>query len=376
MLYIKHRPSPLANHLILATFFLTLLGLLTIYAASALKSAELYGHPYHFLYKQMFGATVGFASIYLLHLFSFIWIEHLTLPLLILSIITLILVFVPNIYTKVGGASRWLRFGSLSIQPAELVKVALVFFLAKNLSRSKFKIANMRSALIPNLLVLAIFSICLMKQPDFGSVVLLFIVTFLMLFVAGLPKNYIISTIVITCSLFAYAVVSAPYRLKRLISFLDPWSNASSGGFQIIQSYLAFKNGGLFGLGQGLSKQKLFFLPEAHTDFILSVLAEEMGLLGVLLVFVLYFYIVLVGYRISIYQKNKYRKYLAFGLTSLLATQTCLNIAVVTGLVPTKGIPLPFVSSGVSSLLSFLFCIAILARLASETTIPTTKTIS
>jgi cell division protein FtsW len=203
----------------------------------------------------------------------------------------------------------------------------------------------------------------MMLQPDFGSTVLLVLVTFLMLFIAGLSPTLIGGSFLAGILALVAAVAAAPYRMKRLLSFLDPWSVVSGGGFQIIQSYVGFQNGGLFGLGLGESKQKLFFLPEAHTDFILSVIGEELGVLGVFLVCGLYFFLSWLGFQIAKKQDNKFHALLAYGFTCLISLQAALNMAVVMGMLPTKGIPLPFISNGASSLIVFLVVIGILARL-------------
>lgn len=360
------------GHAIIWTaFILTSIGLIAIYAASSMKGAQQFNDPFFFLRKQSLVALLGFMVIYGIKFVPFKWIEKITLPALLVSTILLSFVFIPGAFVKVGGASRWLHIGGLRFQPSELAKMALVFFLAKNLSRPKCNAQNLGMGLFSNLAIFAVLAALLMAQPDFGSTMLLAGLTFIMLYAAGLSKKLIASGVIVGLLSVIAAVIVAPYRMKRLVSFLDPWAQLQSGGFQIIQSYLGFQNGGLLGVGLGESKQKLFFLPEAHTDFILSVIGEEMGLLGVLLVCALYVYMIWLGFKITSLQKTSYRKFLAYGFTCLIAMQSAFNMGVVMGLLPTKGITLPFISSGASSLIVFLTVIAILAKLGSVESEPT-----
>ena len=240
----------------------------------------------------------------------------------------------------------------------------MVFFLAKNLARKDFDVHSIRRGVLPNLGIFALFAVLMMRQPDFGSTVLLGLILVSMLFVAGLQWRYIIGCAVIAVLSMTIAVIVAPYRLARLTSFLDPWGEIKRGGFQIIQSYLAFQNGGFVGVGLGESRQKLFFLPEAHTDFILAVLGEELGFLGVLLIVCLFAYYCFLGFEIALLQSSTYRRYLAFGLTSIIGFQAAINMCVAMGMLPTKGIPLPFISSGATSLLISLVVTGFLWRLS------------
>ena len=362
----KSPSSSLYQPLLYAVWFLTGLGLLAIYTSSSMKGAQQFGDPFLFLRKQAAVAGAGCLIMLICLRVPFRWIERSVLPLAFVTIGILALIFIPGLYVKGGGASRWINLAGFSFQPAELAKLSLVLFLAKNLSRPKSDVDHFWRGVFPNFAVFGLLAVLLMKQPDFGSTALLGAVTLLMLFVAGINKKFIFIAGSAALTGVVLAVLAAPYRMARLVSFLDPWTEIKKGGFQIIQSYLAFQNGGMFGVGLGESKQKLYFLPEAHTDFILSVIGEELGLAGVLLVCLLFFYISWVGYKITRIQQVPFRKFLAFGLTSLIAVQAAINMGVTMGLLPTKGIPLPFVSSGASSLLVFLSVAAILARLAKD----------
>lgn len=354
--------------IVVCAALLTGIGLLAIYASSSMKGAQQFGDSLAFFRKQFIVAIAGFTGIVIAQRLPWKWFEGVTLPAYVFSLGTLALIFVPGAYSVGGGAARWLHLGGISFQPAELAKLTLIMFLAKNLGRSGCDLRSFSKGILPNLIAFGTFAVCLMKQPDFGSTVLMGALTVVMLFVAGLPIRFLAIMAATSLGAMVAAVVAAPYRMARLLSFLDPWAEVRGGGFQIIQSYLAFKNGGLLGTGLGESRQKLFFLPEAHTDFILSVIGEELGLAGILLVCALFLFMSIIGLEISLRQESRYRALLGVGCTALIFGQSALNMGVTMGLLPTKGMPLPFVSSGASSLLVFLAVTGILARLAREST--------
>jgi len=356
--------------IVVCAAMLTGIGLLAIYASSSMKGAQQFGDSLAFFRKQLIVAFAGFAGILFAQKLPWRWFEAMTLPAWAFSFGTLALIFVPGAYSVGGGAARWLHLGGVSFQPAELAKLTLIMFLARNLGRQNCDLRKFWSGVFPNLAAFGAFALCLMKQPDFGSTVLMGSLTVVMLFIAGLPFRYLAIMAATSVAGMVAAVLAAPYRMARLLSFLDPWAEVRGGGFQIIQSYLAFKNGGLLGTGLGESRQKLFFLPEAHTDFILSVIGEELGLAGILLVCGLFLFMSLIGLEISLRQRTRYRTLLGVGCTALIFGQSALNMGVTMGLLPTKGMPLPFVSSGASSLVVFLAVTGILARLARESASP------
>ena len=351
---------------VLTSFLLCLFGILATYSASALKSNALFETPYYFLHKQSIGVLLGFTLVFVILKIPNKLLYRIPLPFFLLTSTLLSLIFIPGFYHSAGGASRWINLGFITIQPSEPAKLALIFLLAKNLSRKSFSIKSFKSVYITHILILALLSYCLMKQPDFGSTFFVFVLTFSMLFVCGLKLSHILFSSLFVLPAAAWAIISEPYRAKRILSFLNPIENLETGGFQIIQSYLAFNNGGFWGVGLGNSKQKLFYLPEAHTDFILSVLAEELGFVGVFLVFFLFLYLINLGLSIAEACKDPYKKLLAFGLTCFLGLHAGINIGVVLGLLPTKGSSLPFISSGVSSLITCLVCVGFIARIALD----------
>ena len=356
----------LSELVILLGFILTCFGMISIFAASSLKATQLFKNEYYFLTKQLSTSIFGFLLVGAILCSPIAIFEKTVLPSLMFVIILLLCIFLPGAYNKVGGASRWLNIPFIGGQPSELSKIVLVLFLSKNLSRPSHQINNFLSGIFPNILVLSLLSGLLLVQKDLGTPVLLVMITGAMLLAAGVSLKHlgILSTgLIFTIFL---AVILEPYRIRRLLSYLDPWSESHGQGFQIIQSFVAFSNGSLFGTGLGESKQKLFFLPEAHTDFIVSVIAEETGLLGLFSLLGCYVALALICFKIVEIQKIKFRQYLAFGLTIMLNFQIIFNISVAMGLLPTKGMPLPFISAGSSSLLVSLISIGILAKLARE----------
>jgi cell division protein FtsW len=348
------------------TLLLVMTGLIMVYAASALKGEQQFNDAFVFLRKQAFVALGGLVAMATISKLPMRVVERLALPLLVFALGILALIFVPGVYKSGGGAARWISLGGFRFQSSEIAKLALVFFLAKNMSRKGFDINQVKGGLAQNFIVFGLFAALMMRQPDFGSTALMGLVLVGMLFVAGLNWRYIAGAIGAAVLAAAAAIAVAPYRMARLTSFLDPWAEIKRGGFQIIQSYLAFQNGGFLGLGLGESRQKLFFLPEAHTDFILAVLAEELGFIGVTFLCLTFAYYCFLGFRIAFLQTKPFQMYLAFGLTSTIGFQAAFNMGVAMGLLPTKGIPLPFISSGASSMLMSLIATAFLLRLTTS----------
>lgn len=337
-----------------------------IYSATSTITAQKFDAPFFFVKKQLQGIVVGLIGCFIIFKTPIKLIEKMTLPILAVSLFFLCLVFVPGIGSRGGGAARWISFGGFTFQPAELAKLAVILFLSKNLSRPSFRVQNFWKGIAPNLVLYAAFAALLLNQPDLGTAFVLGLLTLMFLFVGGMSWRLVAGTAVGSVLLLGAAILAAPYRMKRILGFLDPWSTAQTSGFQIIQSFLAFKNGGLWGAGLGASKQKLYFLFAAHTDFVLALIAEELGFIGVLAVCLSFIYFTYLGFKIMGRQTEKYRQLLVFGIISLISFQAFFNMAVTMGLAPTKGISLPFISSGSSSLIVFLCAVAIVAKLDKE----------
>ena len=354
-------PCHLHHQLLMITVVIIVFGLLSIYSSSSITAFQQFGDSFYFIKKQMVALGAGLLIYIILIKTNFHLLSKLALPIILFSFLVLSLTLFPQFKSTLNGASRWIRILGISFQPVEIVKFTCILFMAKNLSRPNIRINNPWSALCPSMIMFCAFASLLLFQPDLGSAVLLFLVISSMLFVANLDYRYFIGTAALAIVGLFLAIFQAPYRKARLISFLNPWQDIQNSGFQIIQSYLGFQNGNFLGLGIGESKQKLHFLPEAHTDFILAVIGEEMGYIGVFFIICAYIYLIWTGYQISFRQDDLFRKFLTFGLTSLIGIQTFINMGVTMGILPTKGMPLPFISAGASSLTIFMTAIAILA---------------
>jgi cell division protein FtsW len=267
-----------------------------------------------------------------------------------------------------GRASRWLRVPGVSVQPAELAKLAWVIYLAYSLAKKQEKVKSFSIGFLPHLGVATLLVVLCMLEPDFGSAVALLFLMFVMLFAAGARLSYLVG-LVLAAIPFAYAAIAtSPYRMKRITAFLDPWANRQGSGYQVAESLMSIGSGGLTGLGLGEGRQKLYFLPEAHTDFIFAIVGEELGLVGVGLLVLLYAVVIWRGLRAALRATEAFGTYLGLGVTSLIAFQACVNMAVAMGLVPTKGLTLPFISYGGSSLVVLMGAAGLLLSVSTSAT--------
>lgn len=290
------------------------------------------------------------------------FLKKMAAPLLVFSFFLLLLVFLPYIGVEAGGARRWIRLWPTTFQPSELVKLAMIIFLAKYMSSADYSTERFSSFIKPAL-VMALFQVVFLKQPDFGAAMSLGLLTFGMLFISGMRLRYLASVLVLGIPVI-YKLVMEPYRLRRITSFIDPEKDPQGSGFQLIQSFISIGSGGLTGLGLGESKQKLSFLPASHTDFIFCLVGEELGLIGATVVIALFIILFLRGISIANRSRDSFHYYIAYGLTMMISIQALINFAVVTGMVPTKGLPLPFMSYGGSALLVNMAVIGLLLRIS------------
>ena len=341
-------------------------GVVMVYSASAIVAAERFHDPYFFLKKQIFWALLGALALWLALRVDYRRLEGLVVPLLLVAGVLLVLVLVPPLGQAINGTRRWIRLGPVSFQPAELAKLALVVYLAAFLARRRDALGDFRRDLLPPLAVAGMLAALVLAQPDLGSCLTLVALTFALLFLAGGRVRHLALVLAPALPLLAVAVWAAPYRIRRVTTFLDPWSDPRGSGFQIIQSWLAFGNGGLLGQGIGGSQQKLFYLPEAHTDFIFAIVGEELGLVGALAIVGLFVVLAWRGLRIGLRAPDPFGAYLALGITVLIATQAVVNLGVVTGLLPTKGLPLPFISFGGSALLVTMLATGVLLNISQQ----------
>lgn len=354
------------NIILVSALALMSLGLTMVFISSHVMAQSQYQDPYFFIKRQTMYALAGLAALFAGRYVNYQRYRALAYPLLLLSLITLVVVLIPGVGTRVRGAARWLRLGPITLQPSEFAKLAMVIFLAYSLARKQDKMRYFSIGFLPHVIVAGLFIGLVGKEPDFGTAMTLAGIVFIMLLVGGVRLAYIFGAFIGVASLATLMVLRDPKKFNRILSFLDPWKYGQDVGYQLKQSLLAIGSGGLFGLGPGQSRAKLFYLPDAHTDFILAIFSEELGFIGVLLILVLFSLLVYRGILLSLRAPDAFGSYLALGLTLLLGFQAGINMGVVTGIFPTKGLSLPFLSYGGSSLLASLFAVGILLNISSQ----------
>jgi cell division protein FtsW len=351
--------------LLLMVVALTSFGIVMVYSASSVMAAKNFHDGAYFLKRQGIFALIGFtAAICAMRIDYQLW-RKMAVPLLFVSLILLIAVLIPGIGAKVKGASRWIRLPGFNLQPSEFTKIALILYLAYSIDKKQDRIRSLSAGFLPYITVLMILLALLLKQPDMGAALTLAAVTILMLFAAGTRLVFIIGSGMMVLPFVAYLIINSSYRMKRIKAFMNPEQDPTGIGWQIIQSKYAFGAGGIFGQGLGEGKQKLFYLPEAHTDFILSVVGEELGFIGVVIIIGMFFILIQRAMRIAMAAQDTFGRFLALGIAVLFAIEAAVNMGVVTGLLPTKGLALPFLSYGGSSLVVSLFAVGILLNISS-----------
>jgi cell division protein FtsW len=352
--------------ILLMVVALTCFGVVMVYSASSIMAAKKFNDSFYFLKRQGLFALVGFGLMYLAMQIDYQFWRKWAVPLLGCCLVLLVIVLVPGLGGSAKGAARWIRLPGFSLQPSEFAKIALIMYMAYSIEKKQERVKFFSSGFLPYMVVLAIMLLLLLKQPDLGAALTLGVVAVVMLFAAGTRPTYLVSMFLLALPFLYFLVMNVDYRRRRVLAFLNPWEDPSSSGFQIIQSWLAFGTGGLVGQGLGEGKQKLFYLPEAHTDFILSVVGEELGLAGVLVIAAMFFLLVWRSIRVALVTEEQFGRFLAFGIAVLLGIEAFVNMAVVTGLLPTKGLALPFISYGGSSLLISLFAVGIVLNISSH----------
>jgi cell division protein FtsW len=343
---------------------LIVLGLLMVLDTTYFLGQEKSGDGFHYFKLQLAHVGVGLLVCALLSQFSLAGLRRIAMPLAIVSLVMLLLVWVPGFGAVRGGARRWVRLGPLLAEPSELLKLTWVFFLATFLAKRQERIDAFASAPGPAFGLVTLLAMVTLAQPDFGATVMLVLLLFAMLYAAGARLKHLAIPGGGALAIFALLAVAKPYRWRRLAGFVDPWRTARGAGFQLIQSFIALGAGGGWGQGLGVGRQKMFFLPQAHTDFVFAVVAEDFGIAGAIVVFALFILILVRGMRIARAEPDPFASLLAAGLTLLLSLQALINLAVVIGLVPTKGLPLPFVSYGGTSMVMMLAALGALLALS------------
>ena len=348
-----------------ATLLLVCASIVMVYSASAIVALERYQQPYLFVTRQVMWAVLGLALLAVAMRIDYRTYRHDTFVWVLLGVVAVMLVGV-LFSPPINGTRRWFGFGGLGIQPSELAKIACVLFTALILERRMHRIDEISYSLLPIGIVVGVLVGLILLQPDFGTAMSLLLIVAAMVFAAGLNYRYLVGTVLVTLPAVYLVLVSAPYRRRRLLAFWDPWADPLGDGFQIIQSLIAVGTGGIFGRGLMEGVQKLFYLPEPHTDFIFAVIGEELGLVGATGVLACFSLIAWRGLRIALRAPDSFGSLVALGLTSMIVVQAFINMSVVLGLMPTKGIPLPLVSAGGSSLLISLLGMGVLLNISQH----------
>lgn len=343
------------------------LGLVLVYSSSSHMASHRFADDYFFLKRQAMLCTLGLGIMITAKNIPCTLYSKLVYPLMLISLCLLIMLFIPGFGHKVGGAYRWLKLGGLTFQPSELAKFTLVLFMAYSMSNKGSNMASFSRGVLPHLLLAGVFMLFIVIQPDLGTAVIIGCWMIIVLFIGGAKFIQLLFISILAVPVVLFFIWQADYRMNRWWAFINPWDDPNGIGYHIIHSFLAFGSGGISGAGLGNSKQKLFYLPEAHTDFILSIAGEELGFLGVSVIIVLFGILIMRGIKVAIDARDLYSSYLAIGVTSLIGLQVLVNMGVVMGLLPTKGLTLPLISYGGSSLILNLLGIGILLSISSRT---------
>ena len=354
--------------LLFPILFLVGLGIVMVYSASSAIAFKKFGDDLYFIKKQALFSAAGFVILILFSHLPYRLYRPLVYPILLVACLFLAAIHIPGIGHSAGGSKRWLLISGISFQPSEFAKLALIIYLAYSLSRKGELMRDFYIGFVPHMLVLGLLSCMIITQPDFGTVVILGMITWVMLFLGGARLTHLLALLLAIVPPGYLFMTSAEYRARRWMSFLDPWQYPTDEGYQIVNSLMAFGNGGIWGSGIGKGVQKLFYLPEPHTDFIFSVIGEELGLFGVFLILVLYIWIFWRGLMISMKTEDAFGSLLAAGITVGLGLQVLVNMGVALGLLPTKGLTLPFLSYGGTSLLFSMAAMGILMNIGVGST--------
>lgn len=351
--------------LIIFTLILCGLGLVFIYSASSYNGEVNYSDSFFFVKKQAVGLVLGVVSMVLISRFNYNKLIKLRWWVIGISVALLVLVFVPFISINANGARRWIGFGPLSIQSSEVAKFGFVIFASAYMSMNYKKMKTFKG-ITPVILAGGLICLLILAEPNLSVTLCVGMVMLLMLLIGGIRIKHFLFLLIPAFALVPILIIIEPYRFNRLVAFINPWANPLSEGFQLIQSLYSLGAGGLFGLGLFNSRQKYLFLPFSESDFIFSIIGEELGFFGAICLLGIYLAVIIIGYKIALSAKDRFGAYLAFGITSVISCQLLINVAVVTGSIPPTGIPLPFISFGGSSLVVFLSAIGILLNISKQ----------
>ncbi len=365
----RSRPSKrvsMDHTLLMITIVLALIGLVMVFSASAVMAGSRFHDAGYFLKRQVVWLVVGLLLMQVMSRIDYVWWKRLAIPLLGVTVLLLALVLVPSIGVAAKGGRRWLHAGPVLVQPAELAKLVLLMYVAAYMAKREDTITRFVGGLLPLLVVFGVVGSLVLLERDLGTVVVMGVTVMGLLFLGGARISHLVWLGLAGLAAVTVLVLGSSFRLQRVMVFLAPWKDPTNAGFQITQSFLAFGHGGLFGVGLGEGRQKLFFLPEAHTDFVLALVGEEIGLIGTAGIILLFALFVVRGFHIAARARMPFGRYLGMGITLLIGVQALINACVVTGLVPTKGLTLPFVSYGGSSLTTCMAGVGILLNISRD----------
>ncbi len=358
----KFNPITINILLLTVVLLLCIIGFVFIYSASKYSAEVLYGNSKHFVIKQIIGFGIGIVAMVLVARLNYHRLSKFYIWIAVASIVLLLLVFIPGVSISANGSRRWIGYGSLSIQSSEVAKFGFVIFAATYMSRN-YKTMHTFKTMLPVIAVGGLICLLILLEPNLSVTLCVGMVMLIMLYLGGINKKYFVLMLIAAGLLVPILIIIEPYRLYRLLAFINPWANPQDEGFQLIQSLYSLGAGGMFGVGIGNSMQKYLFLPFAESDFILAIIGEEVGFFGIAVLFGLYILLISLGIKIAINAPDRLGTLLAAGITSLIACQTLINVAVVTGSIPPTGIPLPFISAGGSSLIVFMSAIGVLMNI-------------
>lgn len=345
---------------------LCVIGLVMVMSASSVVSQARYGNSWVYVQRQIMWTVLGLVAFYVATRFDYRKLQPLSLPLMAITAVLLVVVFVPGIGVSASGSARWVGVGPFTFQPSELAKLALAIFTAGLVVRRADAISDWRMVLRPALIVLVLVGVLIMKQPDMGTTIVISMIVGAVLFAGGVEMRQLLPVAGVATVAGTILAFAAPYRRARLLAFLDPFADAGNTGYQAVQSLIALGSGGLFGVGLGAGRQKWLFLPNAHTDFIFSVIGEELGLVGALIVVALLATFGVLGYRAAVRAPDRFGYLLAVAITTWIVGQGVINIGAAVGLLPITGVPLPFVSFGGSALLFTMAAAGVLVNISRE----------
>lgn len=359
------------DYILLATIFLLLIfGVIMVFSSSYVMAYKWYGNSFYFFNKQLTYAIIAVIVFAMAMNMDFHFWRKIAIPILIISIFLLFMLYMPGLARSIRGAKRWLMIGPVSLQPSEIAKFALILYIADCLTRKNEKdISTFMRGILPVFIITVLIFVLIFDQPDFSTAIVIMGCSFIMLFIGGSKITQLFALIVLLIPPGILLALGEDYRRIRLLSFLNPWEDPLKSGFHIIQSLLALGSGGLTGVGIAESRQKFFYLPDQHTDFIFSIIGEELGFIGVFFVILLFLLFLWRGFMISLKTQDVFGSLIAAGITSMIVFQAVINISVVTKLIPTTGITLPFISYGGSSLIVNMLCCGILLNISKNSTI-------